>query len=286
VKFQVIEAFKYEFPVKMMAGLLGVSNAGVYRARKRPASTRNQHNCQLSERIRQLFHQHKKRYGSPRIYHDLRLQGETCGRHRVARLMQQMDLRAVYRNRHTPRINRVVQLGSAAPNLVERQFEVDKPNRVWLGDITQFPTREGWLYLAANMDLFSRRIVGWSMLNRYDTRLVVNAIDQARQSREISAGLIVHTDQGSQYRAGDYRSYLKRHGICASMSRKGDCWDNAPMESFFKSLKTEIGNTSNQSRPSVVRQLVDYIEGYYNPKRLHSSIGYHSPIEFERRNGE
>lgn len=281
----MIETYRHEYPIGMMAALLGVSRGGVYRARGRPASARKVRDGDLCESIKSVFERHHKRYGSPRIHRALRNDGETCGRHHVARLMQEMGLKAVYRNRHTPRLNRVSQLGAAAPNLVERDFDVDEPNRVWLGDITQFPTRQGWLYLAANMDLCSRAAVGWSMSNRYDVNLVVNAIDQARQSREIVPGLIVHTDQGSQYRAGEYRAYLAKHGMKPSMSAKGDCWDNAPMESFFKSLKTEIGETRHLNETEVAAKLIDYIENYYNKERMHSSIGYLSPTEFERRLG-
>lgn len=269
----------------MMSRLLGVSRECVHSAKKPTVSARRLRDQELEAQILEIFLRHRRRYGSPRIYQELKDRGESCGRHRVARLMRKLGLRAIYRNRHTPRLNRAVQLDAAVPNLVERQFDVDQPNRVWLGDITQMPTRQGWLYLAANMDLYSRRIVGWSIARKYDTNLVLNAIDHARHTREVDPGLIVHTDQGSQYRAGSYRGYLAAHGIKPSMSAKGDCWDNAPMESFFKSLKTEIGPTHGLQSAELTATLIEYIENYYNHERLHSAIGYMSPLSFEQQSG-
>jgi len=280
-----MEAFKHEYPLAMMARLLQVSTSGLYQARHSHETPRAQENQRLKVLIEAQFNRHKRRYGSPRIYRALRDAGETCGRHRVTRLMHQMGLKAVYRNRHTPRTNRIVQLGSAAPNLVERQFEVGEPNQVWLGDITQLPVREGWLYLAANMDLFSRRIVGWSLSSRYDVNLVINALDHATDTRQPGKGLVVHTDQGSQYRAGDYRAYLRQQEMKPSMSRKGDCWDNAPMESFFKSMKTELGETRSWHSAQAVTRLGAYIEHYYNSERIHSSVGYLSPVQYEKEHG-
>lgn len=285
MKHRVIETFRHEYPVALMANLLGVSRSGIYHARRRPISTREHRDRQLKPTIEAVFKRHKKRYGSPRVYRELRDAGEQCHRHQVARLMRQMGLRAVYRNRHTPRINRAVQLNTAAPNLVARCFEVAEPNRVWLGDITQLPTREGWVYLATNMDMYSRRIVGWSISTRYDVELVIDALARAQRARCPDSGLVVHTDQGSQYRAGGYRAYLNEHGMVPSMSRKGDCWDNAPMESFFKSLKTEIGQTNGWRMSQTAARLENYIEEYYNPERLHSGIGYMSPIRYEQRSG-
>lgn len=269
----------------MMARLLDMSRSTVYAAGYRGESEHQQRDTALGERIEALFEKHHKRYGSPRIHRTLVDEGWVCGRHRVARLMRERGLRARYRNRHTPRLNRMTQLDSVVPNLLERCFTVAEPNRVWLGDITQFPTREGWLYLAANMELCSRLIIGWSMSNRYDVNLVISAIDQAYQSRGEPEGVIVHNDQGSQYRAGEYRAYLKQCGLQPSMSAKGDCWDNAPMESFFKSLKTELGDTRGLHEAQLAARLIEYIEKYYNQERLHSAIGYLSPIEYERRLG-
>ena len=240
----------------------------------------------LVEQIQQAHHQSRNSYGSPRIYQELREQGVACGRHRVARLMHDHHIVAkkARRFRVTTQSNHALPI---APNVLDREFAASAPNQRWVGDITYLWTREGWLYLAVVLDLFSRRVVGWSMQASMEAGLVCDALQMAIQRCAPSPGLLYHSDRGSQYASLIYQDLLDRHGMVASMSRKGNCWDNAVAESFFSTLKTELlpaqaFRTRDQARAMVF----EYIEVWYNRKRRHSTLGYVSPAQFEQSHFE
>ncbi len=262
-----------------MCPILKVSRGGYYDWFSRNESRRSREDRCLRIEIRSIFHEHRGNYGSPRIYRELRRRGIVCGRHRVARLMREEGLRA--KSRRAFRITTCSKPGSQfAPNLLNRDFAISDINTVWLGDITYLWTREGWLYLAVLIDLCSRLVVGWTLSNRLTDDLTLSALDKALESRNPGPGLMHHSDRGSQYTSGDYLGKLEDRGIQSSMSRKGDCWDNSPMESFFATLKTELGDRFF-SRESTKREVFRFIEIYYNRERMHSSLGYKSPVLFE-----
>ena len=220
-------------------------------------------------------------YGSPRVHEDLQEQGIRCGRKRVARLMRENGIRAKQARRFKATTDSDHN-DPVAPNLLDREFHVDVPDRVWVADLTYIWTREGWLYLAVILDLFSRRVVGWSMSKRITSQLTLEALSVALWSRKPSPGLLHHSDRGSQYTCGDYRDVLDEHGVLCSMSRKGDCWDNAVAESFFKTLKVErVNDRDYWTREEAQSDIIDYIERFYNRKRRHSYLGYVSPVEYE-----
>jgi len=220
-------------------------------------------------------------YGSPRVHEDLQEQGIRCGRKRVARLMRENGIRAKQARRFKATTDSDHN-DPVAPNLLDREFHVDVPDRVWAADLTYIWTREGWLYLAVILDLFSRRVVGWSMSKRITSQLTLEALSVALWSRKPSPGLLHHSDRGSQYTCGDYRDVLDEHGVLCSMSRKGDCWDNAVAESFFKTLKVErVNDRDYWTREEAQTDIIDYIERFYNRKRRHSYLGYVSPVEYE-----
>jgi len=228
-----------------------------------------------------MVHQRsRENYGSPRVTAELQALGVRCGENRVARLMRENGICAK-RRRYRATTNSKHNL-PVAPNLLARQFTVDRPNAVWMTDITYIWTSEGWLYLAGVVDLYSRMVVGHSMSRRITEELTLEALNQALGRRRPKPGLLHHSDQGSQYAADDYRKLLKECGFTASMSRKGDCWDNAPMESFFATLKTElIYRERFTTREDAKRKIFEYIEVFYNRERRHSSLGYQSPVDFE-----
>jgi transposase InsO family protein len=220
-------------------------------------------------------------YGSPRVHEDLQEQGIRCGRKRVARLMRENGIRAKQARRFKATTDSDHN-DPVAPNLLDREFHVDVPDRVWVADLTYIWTREGWLYLAVILDLFSRRVVGWSMSRRITSQLTLEALSVALWSRKPSPGLLHHSDRGSQYTCGDYRDVLDEHGVLCSMSRKGDCWDNAVAESFFKTLKVErVNDRDYWTREEAQTDIIDYIERFYNRKRRHSYLGYVSPVKYE-----
>jgi transposase InsO family protein len=224
----------------------------------------------------------RKTYGSPRVTAELHAQGVCCGENRVARLMREAGICAKRKRKYRVTTNSKHNL-PVAPNLLARQFTVDRPNAVWVSDITYIWTSEGWLYLAGVVDLYSRMVVGWSMSNRITGELTLDALNQALGRRRPNPGLLHHSDRGSQYAAGDYRKLLKVHRVTCSMSRKADPWDNAPMESFFATLKTElIYRERFSTREEAKMKIFDYIEVFYNRERRHSSLGYESPANFER----
>jgi len=260
-----------------------VSKAGYYAWRERALSVRASENEGLATKIALIHRISRRSYGSRRIASELRSSGCIVSRNRVARLMR---IDGIYARRK--RQFRVTTMSrhsyEVVGNLVNRQFTVDRPNAVWVADITYFSTREGWLYLAIVLDLFSRRIVGWSMSTKINTSLVLSALDMAISSRAPNE-LIVHTDRGSQYSCTEYRTFLSAHNITPSMSRKRDCWDNAVAESFFSTLKTEIRpDTLWATRAEARAAIFEYIEVWYNRRRRHSTIGYVSPAAFETAN--
>lgn len=267
--------------MRAMCSALKVSASGYYAWRARPESDRSRENRMLLEEIRKAYEASDKRYGSPNIYHALKAKGIRCSENRVARLMRVNGIQAKLGRRFVPTTDSKHNL-PVAENLLDRQFTAERPNQAWVSDITYIWTREGWLYLAVVIDLFSRQVVGWAAATSADRCLVLAALTQALQTRRPQAGLLLHSDRGCQYASGDYQAELNRWSILCSMSRKGNCWDNAPAESFFASLKTEMVHQRRyHSRSEARAALFEYIEVWYNRNRLHSSLGYVSPVTYE-----
>ena len=266
-----------------MCHVLKVSRSGYYAWKGREISPREKANEKLLEEIKKVHIANKKRYGSPRIYQALRSEGIYCGRHRVARLMRQNLIVCSRKPRYKCAVKSKQRSLRAAENILNRRFDVKKPDKVWVSDITCFWTGAGWLHLAIVMDLFSRKIIGWAMGNRMVDDLTTGALSMAILSRKPKQKLLHHSDQGSQYTSDRFRSFLNQHGFECSMSRKGNCHDNAVVESFFKSVKAEIPEHRKfKSREEARKELFEYIEVFYNRKRLHSTLGYKSPEAFER----
>jgi len=282
MSFRFIEDHRDSYPVRLMCAVLEVSPAGYYAWRERPVSERAKSNAALLDTIRQVHHDSHGRYGSPRVHAVLKNQGRGIGRGRIERMMHHHGIRAIMAKPRRVRTTDSRHGLPIAPNLVARDFTAKAANRVWLADITYIPTAEGWLYLAAVMDLFSRRIVGWAMRDTMQVELASAALTMAIRQRKPQAGLIHHSDRGVQYASHAYRQTLSAAGITPSMSRKADCYDNAPMESFFHTLKTElVHHRDYKTRAEAQRDIFAFIEGFYNRTRLHSSIGYISPIQME-----
>ena len=282
MRYHFIQEHRSQWPTRLMCRALEVSTGGYYEWRRRPAGVPQQRREALVAEIRTIHHEVKARYGSPRIHAELVARGRPCCVNTVAKLMNQAGVAAKTKRKfrcttdsdHTHPV---------AENVVDRQFQPETPNQVWTADITYIPTREGWLYLAAVEDLHSRRIVGWSMGERVDSRLVVDALEMAVSRRLPGEGLVAHSDRGSQYASEHYRRILVGHGITCSMSRRANCWDNAPMESFFASLKKELVHDEDyQTRAEARASLFEYIEVFYNRVRRHSSLGYRCPVEYEQ----
>lgn len=266
-----------------MCRTLEVSTSGFYAWLRRGDSEHALRDRQLTILLEGLFGESRGTYGAPRLHQKLRVHGQRCGKKRVARLMRQAGLRTRLRRRVRVRTTDSNHSLPIAPNLLGRDFHVDTPNSVWVSDITYIGTDEGWLYLAATLDLFSRGIVGWSMATTMPASLVVDALHMAIERRSPKPGLTHHSDRGSQYASAEFRAELARHGMVASMSRKGDCYDNAVMESFNHTLKTELVHHQHYRTIAEARAAVfDYIEHFYNRRRSHSSLGYQSPAEFEK----
>ena len=282
MRFRFIQDHRHTWPVRVLCGALGVSASGYYAWRGRPESARSAANRALLTDIRRVHEQHRRRYGAPRIHAVLRGEGRPVSRGRIERLMRRHGIRAV-----THRRFRVVTTSSKhclpiADNLLAQGFLATRPNQIWLADISYIPTDEGWLYLAVVLDLFSRKVVGWAMRDHLRQELAIAALTMAIQRQRPARGLIHHSDRGSQYAGGDYRALLDAKGMIPSMSRKGNCWDNAPMESWFHTLKTElVHHTFYATREAAKRDLFAYIEGYYNRQRLHSALGYLTPEQAE-----
>jgi transposase InsO family protein len=284
MSFCFIEDHRDSYPVQLMCSVLEVSPAGYYAWRLRSQSARSAANCELLSAIKQVHQDNHGRYGSPRIHIALQNQGRGVSRGRIERLMRRHGVRAIMAPPRRVRTTDSRHDLPVAPNLLDRNFTASAPNRVWLADITYIETDEGWLYLAAVMDLFSRKIVGWAMRDHLRTELASTALAMAIKRQRPAQGLVHHSDRGVQYAAHDYRTRLQSAGIQASMSRKADCYDNAPMESFFHTLKTElVHHRKYATRVQAQRDIFAYIEGFYNRTRLHSSIGYISPIDMERK---
>lgn len=282
MRCRFIEGHRQEFPTRLMCRVLGVSTGGYYGWRHRPACARRGRGEALVAEIKSIHQEVKARHGSPRIHAELVARGHSCCVNTVAKLMSRVGVAAKTRRkfRCTTDSNHDYPV---AENVVDRQFEPEAPNRVWTADITYIPTREGWLYLAAVEDLYSRQVVGWAMGERIDSRLVVDALEMAVSRRLPGEGLVAHSDRGSQYASEHYRRLLSGHGITCSMSRRANCWDNAPMESFFASLKKELVHDEDYATREEARSsLFEYIEVFYNRVRRHSSLGYRSPVEYER----
>lgn len=279
----MIRAEEANFPIAFMCRQLKLSTSGYYAWKKRPVSKRKQEDSVLVEKIRDSHRSSRGAYGSPRVHDDLKERGEPVGRHRIARLMKENGITA----RPTKRFCKTTDSNHnmpVAPNLLERNFKADKPNAIWVGDITYIWTDNGWAYLAVIVDLFSRRIVGWSIDSNMRSELVVKALTMAKGQRDIRSGLIFHSDRGSQYASQDYQRALAASGIIPSMSRKGDCLDNAVAESVFATIKRELVCKCHWSNLGAARVAVhDYIEVFYNRRRKHSTNGYISPVEYERR---
>lgn len=266
-----------------MCRILEVSTSGYHAWKGRKKSPRQVENEELLVDIRRLFMEHKQNYGSPRIYNALRSEGVPCSLNRVERLMRSAGLAAVHKHKFRVTTDSKHNL-PVAKNILNRNFETDGPNKVWLSDITYVWTMEGWLYLAFVLDLYSRRVVGLSMGGRITDDLTVGALTQAILRRSPPGEMLFHSDRGSQYASRRLQEMLRAHGITPSMSRKGDCWDNAVGESLIKTFKVEkIHRCRFRTREQAKREIFEYVEMYYNRKRLHSSLGYMSPFEYEKR---
>jgi putative transposase len=280
--FRFIEAHKDEWPVRVMCATLEVSPAGYYAWLVRPPSFQEQRREAVLVLIQGVHAAVKQRYGSPRIHAELAARGEACSVNTVAKLMRDNDIRAksARKFRCTTDSNHPLPV---AANVLARQFDPEGPNESWVADITYVPTREGWLYLAVVEDLYSRKVVGWSMAATLESRLVVDALEMALTRRRPGAGLLAHSDRGSQYASDHYQSLLGKHGITCSMSGVAQCWDNAPAESFFASLKKELVHHEDyQTREEARASIFEYIEVFYNNQRLHSSLGYLTPAAYEQ----
>src|SRR5512144_2017096 len=282
MRFRFIEDHRDTWPVRVLCEALEVSASGYYAWRGRPESARSAANRALLTDIRRVHEQHRGRYGAPRIHAALRAEGRPLSRGRIERLMRRHGIRAM-----THRRFRVVTTSSKhnlpiADNLLAQSFLATRPNQIWLADISYIPTNEGWLYLAVVLDLFSRKVVGWAMRDHLRQQLVIAALTMAIQRQRPARGLLHHSDRGSQYAGSDYRVVLDANGMIPSMSRTGNCWDNAPMESWFHPLKTElVHHTAYATREAAKRDLFAYIEAYYNRQRLHSALGYLTPEQAE-----
>jgi transposase InsO family protein len=268
--------------VVVLCRCLEVSRSGFYAWLGRPESKRAVDDRRFSFEVRVAYQESRRTYGSPRIWKHLQARGMRIGRHRVARLMRAQDLRGRQPAKYVQTTNSK-HGNPVAPNLVNRVFQASRPNAVWAADITYLATAQGWLYLAVIIDLYSRRVVGWAMSDRIDAQLAIAALRMALVRRSPSEGLIFHSDRGCQYASFDYQQLLKKHSIIPSMSRLGDCWDNAVAESFFSTLKSELDLSPSSSRQVIEHLVAEYIESFYNSKRLHSTLGYVSPVMFESK---
>lgn len=283
MKYAAIASHVGAYGVAFMCRVFGVAPSGYYAWRKCPTSPRAQQDAALAAHVGAAFQASKQRYGSPRVHAELRATGQRVGRKRVARLMRERGLRARTRRRfrHTTQSKHQEPI---ARNVVARQFEVAAPNQVWVSDLTYLPTQTGFVYLAVILDLFARRVVGWAVSDQLAAAVAVTALERALALRGSPAGLVHHSDRGVHYACADYRAVLSQHGVRRSMSRKGNCWDNAVAESFFSSLKFEQeDHVIWRDARDVERDLAAYIDGFYNAERRHSHNRYLSPIDFERQ---
>jgi putative transposase len=281
MKYQFVAAYQAEHRLTRLCQTLGVSRSGYYAWRRRPASPRTRANARLVGQMQQLHRQTKERYGAVKLWRALLASGVACGRHRVARLRRQYGLMA----RRVRRFRVVIehhQFAPPAPNRLQQVFVAPAPNRIWAGDLTAIATRAGWVYLAVILDLYSRRVIGWAMSPRPDQHVALTALQMAMTHRRPRPGLIHHTDQGATYTSVAYQRQLVQTGLVASMSRKGNCYDNAVVESFFSTLKNELVHERDyHTREEAQAEVFEFIEVFYNRQRLHQTLGYVSPVQFE-----
>ena len=286
MRFAFIAKHRGIWPADWLCGALGVSRGGFHAWLTRPPSARTRSDEELAAKVRSSFLASDRTYGARRVWHDLLADGVSCGLHRIERLMRRQALRARPRRRRLPPDSGPRSLDAVAPNVLGRSFQAPAANRKWVADFTYIWTAEGWLYVAAVVDLFSRRVVGWSMSAAMTAQLVTDALMMAIWRRGKPDALLHHSDRGSQYTSEPFQCLMADHGITCSMSRAGNVWDNAAMESFFSSLKTErTARKTYRTRDEARADVFDYIERFYNPKRRHSTIGYLSPVDFERKAG-
>jgi putative transposase len=279
--YQFIAAHQAEHRLTRLCQTLGVSRSGYYAWRRRPASARAVANTRLLARMQRLHRQTKERYGAVKLWRALRLAGVMCGRHRVARLRRQYGLIA-QRVRRFRVVIEHHQFAPPAPNRLQQVFVAPAPNQIWAGDLTAIATRAGWIYLAVILDLYSRRVIGWAMSPRPDQHVALTALQMALTHRRPRPGLIHHTDQGATYTSVAYQRQLGQTGLVASMSRKGNCYDNAVVESFFSTLKNELVHDREfHTREEAQAAVFEFIEVFYNRQRLHQTLGYVSPVQFE-----
>ena len=281
MKFAFIAEKRVAYSVAVLCRVLCVSRSGFYSYLEEPETERSRRDAALAAKTRAVFDEHEGRYGSPRVRRELRERGDLVSKKKVAQLMRDNGLVARRKKKFRPTTDSK-HANPIAPNLLARDFSASGPNEVWVTDVTAVWTLEGWLFLAAMLDLYSRRVVGWATSTSNDTALALDALRAALATRRPPPGLVHHSDRGSPYASADYRRALERAGAVASMSRKGDCWDNAVAESFFATLKAEaLGARVPEDRDSATRALGRYIDDYYNSKRRHSFIDYECPIGFE-----
>ncbi len=283
MKFGFVAKHRGAWPIDVQCEALGVSRSGFYAWRTRPLSVRARTDAAILQTIRASFTLSDSTYGARRMIADVRAAGHSCGRQRVARLMRSAALRARPRRRATPADTGLRAVHLVAPNVLDRDFTATAPNQKWVADFTYIWTNEGWLYVAAVLDLFSRRVVGWSMQTAMTSQLVTDALLMAVWRRGPAAALLHHSDQGSQYTSEDFQRLLQDLGVTCSMSRSGNVWDNSVMESFFSTMKTERCYRRHYATRQVARaDIFDYIERFYNPTRRHSTLGNLSPVAFEQ----
>lgn len=284
MKLEFIRQHEVEFEIMRMCHILEVKKSTYYAWKKKPMSRRGKENIILLEKIKEFFENSKKTYGSPRILVKLKSAGLCCGHNRLARLMRVNSIVSKIKKRTYRNFAGYVDKNKACPNILDRNFSPVKPNQVWVTDITYINSESGWLYLCVFLDLFSRKIVGWAVANNMETDLVINALKKACENRKPEKGLIIHSDQGSQYGSATYRAFLERHKFVQSMSRRGNCWDNACAETFFKTLKIEeLDDLKFQDVDSLKWVLFKYIDVFYNRARIHSTLGYLNPEDFEKK---
>jgi len=282
MRLSVAQRVAVSFPVAQVCSVLGVSRSGYYARLGRGESARVREDRRLKQQILAVHVEARQRYGTPRVERALRRSGTRTSRKRVARLRRELGLGTRYSRRFRVTTDSDHRK-PIAPNRLQRSFTSRARDRIWVGDITYLRAGASWLYLAVLLDVYSRRVVGWSLSSRIDEGLVRKALDRALAARRPARGWIHHTDRGGQYCADDYRERVDKLGGVASMSRKGDCWDNAVAESFFKTLKTELGDRFS-GHAAARREVFAYIEGFYNTQRLHSTLGYTSPADYEKEN--
>ena len=284
MKFAFVARHRSVWPVAWLCEALGVSRSGFHAWLTRPLSKRARQDEEIGAKVRASFIGSARTYGARRVWHDVLSKGVNCGLHRIERLMQAQALRARPRRRGLPKDDGLRPVSAIAPNVLDRQFAAARPNQKWIADFTYLWTAEGWLYVAAVIDLYSRRVVGWSMKAEMTAQLVTDALVMAIWRRGKPDALLHHSDQGSQYTSEQFQRLMADNGVTCSMSRSGNVWDNAAMESFFSSLKTErTARKVYRSRDEARADVFDYIECFYNPIRRHSTLGYLSPLDFEKQ---